>query len=224
LEAVSVTSEEGRHVTLRVQRQTKLLLVALVFGMPAITPVPSWGRGNQQTPDAAAEVVDYRIGPGDVLELVVWKEADLTRDVAVRADGKATVPLIGDIEATGRTSSQLASEITKALTRFVSAPQVTVSVKVAQSARFYVLGQVAKPGDFPLTGRTTVIQGLALAGGFKEFAHTESIVIVRQDRGVSLPKGRPSESLIQVNYKKLEDGKDLSQNVVLRPGDTILVP
>jgi polysaccharide export outer membrane protein len=87
-----------------------------------------------------------------------------------------------------------------------------------------VLGQVAKPGDFPLTGRTTVIQGLALAGGLKEFAHPESIVIVRQDRGIYVPKGRPSESLIQVNYKKLEDGKDLSQNVVLRPGDTILVP
>src|SRR5262249_25956365 len=115
-------SEEGRHVTLRLQRQTKLLLVALVFGLHAIAPVPSWGRGNQQTPDAAAEVVDYRIGPGDVLELVVWKEADLTRDIAVRPDGKATVPLIGDIEATGQTPSELASEITKALIRFVSAP------------------------------------------------------------------------------------------------------
>ena len=172
----------------------------------------------------AAEVQDFLIGGGDVLELFVWKEQELSRHLTVRFDGKVTVPLLGDVQASGLTTAQLATEITKRLARFLSAPQVTVAVSSASSARFYVLGQVTKPGEFPLGGRTTVLQALAIAGGFAQYAKTESIVIVRQDRGVLAPKGRRQEQYLQVNYKKLEAGKDLSENIVLRPGDTILVP
>jgi polysaccharide export outer membrane protein len=177
------------------------------------------GKANAaQQPAKAerAERIDYMIGPGDLLQIFVWKEPDLTRDVAVRLDGRITVPLLGDVEAAGRTPQQLGEELAKSLSRFLETPRVTVGVSQATSTRFYVVGLVGKPGDFPLSSRTTVLQGLALAGGFREFAKTENIVIVRQERS--------GQTVIPVNYKKLEDGKDISQNVLLRPGDTIIVP
>ena len=159
-----------------------------------------------------------------MLRVFVWKEPELSGELQVRFDGKVTIPLLGDIEAAGRTPEQLAGEVAKAFRKFLAAPQVTIGVVSANNARFFVLGQVARPGDFPLRGRTTVLQGLALAGGLREFAKTDSIVIVRQDKGFFLPKGRPSETFITVNYKKLEGAKDVGENVVLRPGDTVLVP
>ncbi len=201
---------------------------AAAWLLPAAAPA-----GQQAAPAPAAqppaaapgsEDESYHIGPGDLLKFFVWKEPDLSGELQVRFDGKVTVPLLGDLDATGRTPEQLSAEVLKALKRFLAAPQVTVSVVNSNGARFYVLGQVARPGDFPLRGRTTVLQGLALAGGFREFAKTDSMVIVRQDKGFLLPKGRPSETFIPVNYKRLESGKDVGENVLLRPGDTILVP
>lgn len=169
-----------------------------------------------QQPARTDQRIDYQIGPADLLQIFVWKEPDLSRDVTVRLDGKITVPLLGDVEAAGRSPQQLGDELAKSLAKFLETPRVTVAVSQANSTRFYVVGLVGKPGDFPLSGRTTVLQGLALAGGFREFAKTENIVIVRQER--------TGQSVIAVNYKKLEDGKDISQNVLLRPGDTIIVP
>jgi polysaccharide export outer membrane protein len=166
-------------------------------------------------PAAVAEDSGYVIRAGDVLQLVVWKEPDLTREVTVRLDGRITVPLLGDVDAAGRTPADLSADLAKRLTRFVAAPVVTVAIAQAGSSRVYVLGQVLQPGAFPLTGRMTVLQALALAGGFKEFAKTERIVVIREDS----PEGP-----ITVNYKKVEGGADLGQNVQLRPGDTILVP
>ncbi len=187
--------------------------------------------GSAQSPpspappaEEVADTAEYRIGSGDVLQLFVWKEPEMSRELMVRVDGKVTVPLLGDVEAAGRTPELLSAEVTKLFKKFLAAPQVTVGIVNANSARFFVLGQVARPGDFPLRGRTSVLQGLALAGGFREYAKTDSIVIVRQDRGTFLPKGRPAETFIQFNYKKLESGRGLSENVMLRPGDTILVP
>jgi polysaccharide biosynthesis/export protein len=175
------------------------------------TKAPDAAQASE-TPDPA-KVVGYKIGPADILQVNVWKEPDLTREFEVRLDGMITLPLIGDLVATGRTPSQLAESLTKALERFIDAPRVTVGVR-ANSARFYVVGQVTKSGEFPLTGRTTVVQGLALAGGFKEFANTAGIVIIRQD-----------QTVLQVNYKRIADGKDVSsQNVFLVPGDTVVVP
>jgi polysaccharide export outer membrane protein len=216
------------HIHSRI-RGTAFAAICSLLGLGLVLPVEE-AQGATRPPaqeaQAEAEGLDqeYRIGPGDVLQLFVWKEPEVSRDITVRVDGKVTVPLLGDIAAAGKTPSQLGAEVTKLLSRFLSAPQVTLSVSVANSTRFYVLGQVAKPGDFPLTGRTTVLQGLALAGGFREFAKTDSIVIIRQDRGFFVPKGRPAESVISFNYKRLEAGRDLAANIVLRPGDTILVP
>jgi polysaccharide biosynthesis/export protein len=155
----------------------------------------------------------YTIGPADVLQIIVWKEPDLTRDVTVRFDGMITVPLLGDVQAAGRTPSAVADAVSKGLERFVQAPRVTVGVSQATSARFYVVGQVQKSGDFPLSGHTTVLQGLALAGGFREFAKTDSIVVIRQN-----------QTVVPFNYKRIADGRDASQNVLLSAGDTVVVP
>ncbi len=124
-----------------------------------------------------------------------------------------TVPLLGDVQAAGRTPSQLADSLTQGLKQFIEAPRVTVGVGQANSARFYVVGQVGKSGEFLMSGRTTVLQALALAGGFREFAKTDSIVIVRRD-----------QTVVPVNYKRITDGRDVSQNVLLPPEDTIVVP
>ncbi len=164
-------------------------------------------------PGRPSSTAAYTIGPADVLQINVWKEPDLTRDVTVRFDGMITVPLVGDIRAAGRAPVELAQALARELTRFVEGPRVTIGVSQATSARFYVVGQVTKSGEFLLTGPTTVLQGLALAGGFKEFAKTEGIVIVRQNKEV-----------VPVNYKRIAEGRDLSQNVVLSAGDTIVVP
>jgi len=155
----------------------------------------------------------YVIGLGDVLRITVWKEPDLTGEVTVRPDGMITVPLVGDLAAAGRIPSQLAGDLMTSLERFVERPRVTVSVSQAISARIYVVGQMMRPGEFPLSGRMTVLKALALAGGFKEFARPENIVIVRED-----------QSVIPFNYKRIADGKDVSQNVLLAAGDTIVVP
>lgn len=163
----------------------------------------------------APEAVEYVIGSGDVLQVFVWKEPDLTREVTVRLDGRITVPLLGDVQAAGQTPLLLSAEITKQLTKFLAAPQVTVGISQANSTRFFVVGQVARPGEFPLTAGTTLVQALALAGGFREFAKTDSIVIVRH-------QGNPP--FLSVNYKKLEDKSDISQNVLIRARDTIVVP
>lgn len=180
----------------------------LLCAQTAPTPAPS-------APEAVPEG-DYLIGPGDVLQLFVWKEPELTRDFTVRLDGKITVPLLGDLEAAGKMPSKLAGEISVRLAKYLQAPQVTLAVSQPKSSRFYVMGQVVKPGDYGLDGQVTVAQALAMAGGLKDFAKASNIVIIR--------KVGSGQTFIRVNYKKLEAGEDLSQNVVIKPGDTVLVP
>jgi polysaccharide biosynthesis/export protein len=187
---------------------------ALVF--PAV-PAQSGGARPVDRSTSAGRPSDprpgYTIGVGDVLRVVVWKEPDLTVDATVRLDGMITMPLLGDVAAAGRGPGQLAAGLTAGLDQFVEKPRVTVTVVQATSARVYVVGQMMRPGEFPLSGGLTVLKALALAGGFKDFARPESIVIIRED-----------QSVIPFNYKRVADGKDASQNVVLAAGDTIVVP
>lgn len=183
-------------------------LLALTQSTLAATP--------QSPPEVSPPSGEYTIGAGDVLRIFVWKEPELSQDVTVRLDGKTTAPLIGDILALGRTPADLAKDLRQAYGRFIASPNVTIEVKQPVSARFYVIGQVARPGEFPLTGRITILQGLAIAGGFGAFAKTEEIVILRNQDGV--------DRFLPVDYKKLLERKDATHNVVLRPGDTILVP
>ncbi len=171
------------------------------------------GQEAGEKPGDKPAALVYTIGPSDILQVVVWKEPDLSRDATVRFDGMITMPLLGDLQAAGRTPAQLAETIGTALRRYIEAPRVTVGVSQANSARFYVVGQVTRSGEFPWSPRTTVLQGLALAGGFREFAKTDSIVIVRGD-----------QTVLPFSYKRVTEGKDTSQNVLLAPGDTVVVP
>ncbi len=194
-------------------RVSRLVAPALAVGALLCGSAAAQEPRATPSPLAAKPAAGYLIGPADVLRVVVWKEPDLTLDATVRLDGMITVPLLGDVKAAGRGPAQLAAALSEQFHRFVENPRVTVSVVQAASARIYVVGQMAKPGEFPLSGGMTVIQALALAGGFKEFAKPESIVIVRGD-----------QTVIPVNYKRIADGKDVSQNVPLAAGDTIVVP
>jgi polysaccharide export outer membrane protein len=164
-------------------------------------------------PAAREAAPGYVIGLADVLRITVWREPELTGDVTVRLDGMITVPLLGDVQAAGRVPNQLAATLVTEFQRFIENPRVTVTVTQATSARVYVVGQMMKPGEFPLSGRMTVLKALALAGGFKEFARPENIVIVRED-----------QTVLPFNYKRVAEGRDVSQNVTLAPGDTIVVP
>jgi polysaccharide export outer membrane protein len=174
-------------------------------------------QAQAQTGADAPKADEYQISPGDVLRIAVWREPELTTDVSVRLDGRITVPLLGDVIASGKTPNQLATEIQKSLSRFLEVPpQVTITVSQAISARFFVLGEVQHSGAYPLQSRTTVLQALALAGGFREFAKRERIVVVREKNG--------RRSALRMNYSEIEGGGDLEQNLVLEAGDTILVP
>lgn len=200
----------------------RAIAIAFVSMGPSLalsTAVVLAGENSSKAAKSVApspEPLSYIIGAGDVLHLFVWKEPELTRDVTVRLDGKITVPLLGDVEAAGRTPVELGADIGKNLGRFMTTPSVTVGIAQARSARFYVLGEVAKPGDYPFPGGINVLQALALAGGCKEYAKTDRILIIRQEGGTQI--------VMPVNYKRLASGRDLTQNILLRPGDTIVVP
>ena len=167
---------------------------------------------------------EYRIAPGDVLQVFVWREAELTREVRVRPDGYVTVPLIGDLFAVAKTLKGLGAELTQALSKFVNSPVVTVTLGESSTLRIYVVGEVVKPGEFPLLGRTTVMQALALAGGFKEYAKTDEIKILRQELSVTGGRPKSREIVMPFNYKAIAQGQNLQQNYALKPGDVIVVP
>lgn len=160
---------------------------------------------------------DYVIGTDDTLTINVWKEPDLCRTVPVRPDGKITLPLIGDIQASGKTPRKLQQEIQESLTEFVAVPDVTVIVQEVKSLKFNIVGEVVKPGSYPLTTSTTVLDAIALAGGLGEFAKRNSIYVLRLH-----PDG--SSARIPFRYKEVLKGSNLSQNVQLQSHDTIVVP
>jgi polysaccharide export outer membrane protein len=194
-----------------------LLAAPLPARAQAAGPPPAAQRQavTPATPTRPAPL-EYRIGAGDTLQMFVWKEPDLTRDVTVRIDGKISVPLLGDVQAAGRLPAELADEITAGLKRYLAAPQVTIAVHETLSTRFFVLGMVGKPGEFSMVGPTTVVQALAMAGGFREYAKVDDIVVLRAEGGAT--------RFVPVNYKRLVSNRDSSQNIALRPGDTVLVP
>jgi polysaccharide export outer membrane protein len=167
-------------------------------------------------PAAPEESGPYYVAPGDVLRIAVWKEPELSTEVFVRLDGMITVSVVGDVRAAGKTTEQIATEVRTKLRSVLEVPQVTVTVAQAVSARFYVVGEVAVSGAFPLTGRITILQALALAGGFREFAKRDRIVVIRERRG--------QRQAIVFNFRDLEAGVNLEQNIAVEAGDTLIVP
>jgi len=159
----------------------------------------------------------FIVGPDDVLAISVWKEPDVSRVVPVRSDGKISLPLVGELEASGQTPRQLEREIASKLQSFISEPEVTVIVQEAKSQRFNILGQVARPGSYLLTNTSTVLDAIALAGGFRDFAKKKSIYVLRQN-----PDG--TQSRFGFNYKDVVQGKNSDQNIRLKPRDTLVIP
>lgn len=159
----------------------------------------------------------YIIGPNDVLAINVWKEPEITRSIPVRSDGKISLPLIGDVQAAGRTPMQLEEDISAKLKDYITNPQVAVIVEQINSQKFNILGQVAKPGSFPLTAGTTIVDAIAVAGGFKDFAKKKGVYLLRQNAaGI--------EQRFNFNYEKFIKEKNTAQNIRLLPNDTIVVP
>ena len=158
----------------------------------------------------------FTIGPEDVLGIFVWREAEVSGDVAVRPDGMITMPLIRDVKAAGLTPNELADRIQAALREFITDASVTVVVRQMNSRKVFITGEVAKPGAYPLASTMTVMQLIAIAGGLNEFAEANSISIMRVEDGKSVT--------FPFAYKDVAKGKKASQNIVLKPGDTVVVP
>ncbi len=159
----------------------------------------------------------FVIGNDDVLAINVWKEPDISRSIPVRSDGKISLPLAGEIQAAGQTPLKLEGDIASKLQNYISEPEVTVMVQQINSEKFNILGQVARPGSYPLTNSATVLDAIALAGGFRDFAKQKSIYILRQK-----PPG--GQSRMAFNYKDVIKGRNPEQNIRLEPRDTIVVP
>ena len=200
---------------------------SFVIGAPASNQNPSAqekkegakGEKSEAPPKverAAPEDPAFKIGPQDVLRIDVWKEDQLTRTVPVRPDGKITLPLLNDIQAAGLTPMELATVIREQLKKYITNPQVTVSVTEINSRRVYVTGEVARPGAFPLLPNMTVLQALSSSGGFTQFARAKNIYVLRTENGkqVKLP----------FNYKEAVSGEKTEQNIELQAGDVIVVP
>ena len=166
--------------------------------------------------DVAVDGDQYVIGPEDVLYIHVWKEEVLTRTVAVRMDGKISLPLIQEVKAAGLTPLQLKEVVARKLREFIENPIVSVTVSEANSFKVYVTGLVRTPGVYRLRTQTTVTQVISLAGGFTEWANQKKILVVRKEDG--------REKRITVNYKKIMSGSNTSSDVILKSGDTIIVP
>lgn len=177
----------------------------------------------QDPPETASEATSaphndsFVIGNDDKLNINVWKDAELTKTVQVRPDGKISMPLIGELQASGRTPLQLENEISDKLKAFISQPDVTVIVEQINSQKFNILGKVAKPGSYPLTTTTTVLDAIAEAGGFLDFAKQKSVYILR-------PKPGGGEVRLHFNYKDVIKGRNTQENVRLEPHDTVVVP
>jgi polysaccharide biosynthesis/export protein len=164
----------------------------------------------------AAVPADYVIGPDDVLQVVFWQEKDLSAEVVVRPDGKISLPLINEVQASGLAPAQLRETIMTAAKRYVTDASLTIFVKTINSRKVFVMGQVNKPGPYPLNDSMTVLQMLATAGGLMEYAKGGKITVMRNENGQT--------KSFKFNYNDVAEGKNLQQNIALKPGDTIVVP
>lgn len=195
------------------------LLVACAGRLSAQAPAPSGGRaaGAPSPAGSSAQVGDaYVIGLGDVLDVYVHDEPQLTGTLTVRSDGKITLFMLNDLQAAGLTPEQLRSAIAKAATAVREGPAVTVRVNQSKSKFITVIGEVVKVGEIPMSGPMTVAQALGAAGGFTEFAKKGSVLIVRKVDG--------EDRTFKFNYNDFAKGKNLKQNIELKPGDQIVVP
>ena len=164
----------------------------------------------------AAADADYKIGPQDIVRIDVWKEPEISRTIPVRPDGKISLPLLNDVQASGLTAMQLAGSLRESLAKYLTNPQVTVTVTEINSRRIYITGEVIHGGAFPLLPNMTVLQALSSAGGFTQFAKPKNIYVLRNEEGKQVKH--------PFNYKEVVKGKLAEQNILLQSGDVIVVP
>ena len=191
-------------------------MVKLSARMGAVlgTLLLSVGCAGRAVPEVDNSDRPYRIGREDVLDVAVWRDGDLSRTVPVRPDGFITLPLVGEVQAAGKTPGELEEELKQKLAPFVQEPKLTVIVREVNSSRVFVTGEVTHPGAFPLRGRVSLVQAIALAGGFTDFADKDAILLIRSDeKGTRIP----------VSYGELVR-RDEARELILRPGDTVVVP
>jgi polysaccharide export outer membrane protein len=174
---------------------------------------PRQGTGTAST--GMPIPTDYIIGPDDVLNIVFWRDADMTQEVTVRPDGNITLPLMGDIKAAGLKPTELRELVATSASKFIEDPNVTVVVKQINSRNVFIMGGVTRPGPYPVSGQMTVAQLIAVAGGLTEFADAGNIRILRVENGKT--------TSLKFNYNDVMDGKKLEQNIDLKPGDTVMV-
>ena len=215
----------------------KSLAGALVVA--AISPATAWAQAGQgpnakptpavAAPAAPAAVVpapapvpvlavipDYLIGAEDILSIVFWRDKEMSTEVAVRPDGKITLPLLNEVRAAGLTPGQLKDLLVEESKKYVEDPNVSVVVKQINSRKVFITGEIGKPGPYPLMAPTTIMQLLVVAGGLRDYAHSEKITIMRNENGKA--------TSLRFNYKEFVKNKNLKQNIELKPGDTIIVP
>ena len=196
------------------------MIGSLVIFMFVLVAYSQEGKESTLTKQPQTESVplseSYVIGPEDVLSINVWKEEALSRTVLVRMDGKISLPLVDDVQAAGLTARQLKELLTKKLGEFIDNPNVSVIVTEPNSFKVYVSGQVKTPGVYRLRNETTLLQIIPMAGGFTEWANQKKILVIRREDG--------REKRMTINYKRIVSGKDLDSNILLKPGDTVIVP
>jgi polysaccharide export outer membrane protein len=204
-----------------------LVIAAGMLLMIGVPPASSQGAVEKLSPEraigstpttavAASATPRYVIGPDDVLQIVFWREKDLSGEVVVRSDGRISLPLLNDVVAAGRTPEELRTALIAGASPFIADPNATVVVKESRSRKVFITGSVERPGPYALTGRTTVLQLIAMAGGLKEFADQKNIVVMRGSNGRQVS--------FTVDYRSILRRENLEQNFDLVPGDTVLVP
>ncbi|MGH9624723.1 MAG: polysaccharide biosynthesis/export family protein [Bryobacteraceae bacterium] len=219
------------HPSFRIQASAAASTLLFIFAMHSIaqqkpvTPPPAPQNQPQQPSVApksnaplrtkAGAPVDsghYKIGPTDILMIRVWNQPRFSGPVSVHEDGNITLPLVGDLPAGGKTPNEVENIIAKALSKYVVKPLVTVTVQEVQSKKYYMDGEVNRPGEYPLVAPTTVLEAISKAGGLQEFANRKHIYVLRGDKR------------IKFNYKQVLKGKNMSQDIKLKPGDHVVVP
>jgi polysaccharide biosynthesis/export protein len=206
-------------------KQSLMWASVLMVGLMGAHNTAAQTSGSNTKPDPARDggiastspaELEYHIGPQDIVKIDVWKEPEITRTIPVRPDGKISLPLLNDIQAAGLTAMQLAGNIREGLTKFITNPQVTVTVEQINSRRVYLTGEIAHSGSVPLLPNMTVLQAISGGGGFTQFARQKNIYVLRVENGKQVK--------YYFNYKDVIKGKRPEDNILLQPGDIIVVP
>lgn len=205
---------------LSIRRNRRVVSIPVLIALTPLVPLAMAAPPGGSVPEAAARnsgeaEVQYRIGVEDLLAISVWRDTDLTREVPVRPDGRISLPLLQDIDAAGKTPRELGEEIQRRLKEYLSSPSVTVIVREVNSLKAYFLGEIRTPGPVVLRSPVRLLQGIAMAGGMTEFGGRNGIIVYR--------KTASGEKTIELSYRDLVTGKKPDDNLLLEPGDTVIV-